>query len=194
MTSVDYERAEHLLGERVGEHALAHSRAVAETAALLATVYGVDPASARLAGLLHDWDRELGPDQLLSSAEALGIDVTDADREVPYLLHAQTGAQGVRAALPDVPDEVIAAIARHTVGAPDMSDLDMVVYIADMISPDRTYGGVAELREAVGNVGLGELFALCYRHSIGHLVREGKRIHPHTVEVWNSQVARGRHE
>ncbi len=67
------------------------------------------------------------------------------------------------------------AVARHTVGAPDMTDLDMVVYLADMIEPAATYPGVDELREAVGDgLALRELFALGYQLSVMHLVRDAQ--------------------
>ena len=41
-----------------------------------------------------------------------------------------------------------------------MTPLDMVVYLADMIEPNRDYPGVQDLRDAVGAVSLSELFAL----------------------------------
>ena len=70
-----------------------------------------------------------------------------------------------------------------------MSDLDMVVYLADMIEPDRGFPGVDDLREAVGTVPLPDLFALGYQHSVSHLVSARRRIHPATVAVWNTLVA-----
>ena len=84
---------------------------------------------------------------------------------------------------------MVQAIARHTVGAPEMTDLDRVVYLADMLEPARTYRGVDKLRQAVGEVSLPELFALGYRVSVMHLLRTRRRIHPETVAVWNSLVA-----
>ena len=190
---VSYEEMELAVAERLGETAAAHSRAVADAAGLLATIYGVDAEQARLAGLLHDWDRELPADELLTSAEGLGIEVTEADRAVPYLLHARTGAERLRRDYPDIPEAVASAVACHTVGSGEMTELDLVVYIADMISADRTFPGVADLREAVGNIGLNELFALCYQHSMLHLIERRKRLHPDTLAVWNRLVARGVH-
>jgi predicted HD superfamily hydrolase involved in NAD metabolism len=190
VSAVEFDRADRILAERLGEKSLAHSRAVAETAGLLASVYGVDPDAARLAGLLHDWDREVEAAELVSEAERQGMELSSSDREVPYLLHARTGAGTLQQAFPDLEDEIRDAIARHTLGAADMSELDMVVYIADMISADRIFPGVGALREAVGNMSLGDLFALCYQQSVSHLVATRKRIHPQTVSVWNSLVAR----
>ena len=190
MVRVSFESMESALEERLGEEGFAHCQAVAETAALLASVYGVDAELARAAGLLHDWDRDVDAESLVRLAIEAGLEVTSVDRVVPYLLHARTGAADVRSAFPDIDEEVIRAIERHTVGHPEMSDLDKVVYIADMIAPGRHYPGVEDLRACAGSVSLGDLFGLCYQQSVGHLVKERKRLHPMTVEVWNALVAR----
>ena len=117
--------------------------------------------------------------------------LSEAELAHPHLLHARTGAAGLRGALPGVPDEVVAAVSHHTVGALDMTPLDMVVYLADMIEPNRDYPGVVALRDAVGSVSLEELFALGYQQSLLHLVTARKCMHPDTVKVWNRYVAGG---
>jgi len=192
---ITYEAADALLGERLSPSAAAHCRRVAQTAASLAERYRVDVAWARLAGLLHDWDRERTPEQLFSAAAAAGLAVSDADATVPYLLHARTGAAALRVPVPappgrpGVPDEVVTAVAHHTVGSSDMSDLDMIVYVADMIEPGREYPGVESLRELSAHATLAELFAAAYQQSILYLIGNRKRIHPDTVAVWNELVA-----
>ena len=191
MADVTFDTAVGALGARLSEGALAHSLRVADTAAGLALIYGADPALAKLAGVLHDWDRELNAEELVASASGAGLGVSEADRAVPYLLHARTGAHGLAEAFPGLAPEVVTAVERHTMGAADMSALDMVVYLADMIEPSRGYPGVQELRDAVGTVPLSELFALGYQHSVAHLVEARCRIHPETVAVWNALVAGG---
>ena len=44
--------------------------------------------------------------------------------------------------------DVVQAIARHTAAAVGMSDLDMIIYIADAIEPSRDFDGLDELRAA----------------------------------------------
>ena len=191
MAEVTFEQARSALRARLGDEAVAHSLRVADTAAELAGAYGVDPALARLAGALHDWDRERSGEELVAAATQAGIGVSAADLAVPYLLHARTGAAGLADAFPGIAPEIVTAVDRHTVGAADMSELDMIVYLADMVEPARHYEGVEELRDAVGVVSLAELFALGYQHSVAHLVETRRRIHPDTVAVWNALVAGG---
>ena len=62
-SSVSYEQAEEALEMRLSFGALAHSQRVAAGGrGAWPDVYGVDVDDARLAGLLHDWDRDLPDD------------------------------------------------------------------------------------------------------------------------------------
>ncbi len=184
-----YETATAALRDRLGEAALAHSERVADTAEGLASIYGVSVASARLAGLLHDWDREASHDELLDSARGEGLALVAAEEVQPRLLHARTAAASLARDFPTLPAEVVSAVARHTVGEAAMGDLDKIVYLADMLEPARDFEGADDLREAVGTLTLDELFARAYQHSLMYLVRERKVIHPDTVAVWNAHVA-----
>lgn len=181
-----FEAAHGALAARLSASALAHCERTAQTAGELASRYGVDVDMARLAGLLHDWDREVPKRELVAHAERHGLEVSDVEHSAPKLLHARTGAAAVRAEFPGLPEAVYSAVEKHTVGAIDMSDLDRVVYLADMIEPGRDYPGVQELRDLVGDVSLGELFLAGYGASIESLIRRRKKLHPVTVDVWNS--------
>lgn len=188
MVAQTYPAAERALSERLSERAYAHCERTAQAAAELAGVYGVDPDLARLAGLLHDWDRETPKHDLVADAARRGMAVSDVEHAQPKLLHARTGAAAVREAFPDLPEAVYSAVQKHTVGALEMSDLDRVVYLADMIEPGRDWPGVEELREEVGRVPLEQLFFLGYAASLGSLIARHKRLHPDTVAVWNALV------
>jgi predicted HD superfamily hydrolase involved in NAD metabolism len=188
MSVPSYDTAREALRRRLGARALAHSDAVAEAAAHLAGVYGVDVPSARLAGLLHDWCKEADHGELVAAAGRLGVTVTDADLARPYLLHGPVGAAELAACFPGLPAEIVHAVRVHTFGDVEMVDLDRVVYIADMIEPKRGYRGIDELRRAVGDVSLAELMTLAYARSITHLVEKRKPLHPTTLAVWNRLV------
>ena len=192
MPDVTYDQVVHVLRDRLGQEALAHSMRVSETAATMAVRYGVDPEPAKLAGALHDWDRERSAGELLDAAARDGLEVSDADAEVPELLHARTAARDIARVFPGIAPEVVRAVERHTVGSADMGPLDMIVYLADMVEPARVFPGVQELRDAVGVVSLQELFARGYQHSLAYLVDIRRPIHPDTVVGWNTFVAEGR--
>lgn len=177
--------------ERVNPRRFEHILGVAATAKELARAYGVDERKARLGGLLHDWDKDLDDAGARARVDELGIKVDSFMYEqMPRLLHGPTAAAALAAAFPQIPRDVIQAIDRHTVGAPDMTPLDMVVYVADAIEPTRTFGSVDELREQVGKVSLEELFLVTFEHLLLMLVSRKRELHPDTVRIWNAYIAR----
>ncbi len=186
--SIGFETALAAVSERLADQELEHSKRVARTAADLARTYGVDVENARLAGLLHDWARDRPDAELLVVAEELELAISDVERAVPYLLHARIGAAEIERTWPDAPRDVVSAVASHTLGSADPSPVEMIVYVADMLEPERTFQGVGSLRDAVGEASLKELYALAYQDSLLHLVRTRRHIHPATVSVWNSIV------
>ena len=138
-------------------------------------------------------DKEYGDDEIRERARALGVDVDPYVLDtMPRLLHGPTAAAELVRAYPDLSADVVQAIARHTAAAVGMSDLDMIIYIADAIEPSRDFDGLDELRAAIGAVPLEELFMMTFNHILLTLVERRRRLHPATVEVWNHYVARSR--
>lgn len=183
-----YEQAHAALARRLSQQALAHSERTAATAIELAQRYGIDVDEAGLAGLLHDWDRELSDEELVERAHQLGIPVTRVDLAVPYLLHGPVAAAELATEMPGLESRVLDAIREHTYGSADMADLSKLVYVADVIEPGRTHPGVEELRARVSSASLQELFTSAYAASLRNLIERRKRIHPQTVTVWNDIV------
>lgn len=192
MAGVTRETALLALRDHVSERSFVHCEAVALESESLARRFGIDPDDAWLAGLLHDWSRDLPAEELVARATELGIGVSEVDVAVPYLLHAEIAAIELAAVFPELGEHLLDAVERHTVGSPHMSALDMCVYVADMIEPARTFDGVEALREASRTESLPDLYARAYAASLAHLVARRKYIHPASVEAWNAIIAEGR--
>lgn len=185
-------RAEEL-AHRVSEKRLRHVMGVVGAAEELACNYGVDARKARLAGLLHDWDKGLDDAQVTARVDELGLrGKLDpwVVSHMPAVLHGHTAAAALARDFPQIPADVLQAIDRHTAAAVDMTPLDMVVYIADAIEPNRRFGRIDELRALVGNVGLEELFFSTYEYWVFLLFERRKPLHPATITVWNAYVAK----
>ena len=99
--------------------------------------------------------------------------------------NADIGAVRVRE-LYGVEDPAISqAIARHTVGGPEMTVLDKIIWYADMIEPGRDFPGVDELRELGRTASLDAMLLAGLSHSIVFVVEKGHLIHPATVLARN---------
>ena len=110
------------------------------------------------------------------------MDVSESVKtSMPWLLHGPTGAEALRRQFPELGEAVFQAVARHTSGAKDMTDLDMIVFVADLIEPGRTFQDVGAVRDAVGKVPLEDLF---------FQAQHDRLLHPDMVEIWNHYAVR----
>lgn len=176
------------LEQRVGPRRFAHSLGVAKTAEELARTYGVDEDEARIAGLLHDWDKGYDDPGILARAAELDMAVDPELQAMPRVLHGMTAAVALGRAFPCLSPAVLQAIDRHTLGAADMTDLDMVIYIADALEPGRKGKRAAKLREAIGTVTLQELFIEVYAYWVELIMERRHPMYSKTVAIWNAYM------
>lgn len=170
-----------------------HSLGVAQTAVNLAREYGVDEYDAAYAGLLHDWDKVLSDHEMLARSAQYGIEVAGSPSAAVGLLHGPVAAYELPHIFEDVSPAVCQAVARHTVGAVDMSALDMVVFIADAIEPHRHGAYAEELRSLVGSISLDELFFRCFSQGLTYVISGGRYLYPTAVTIYNVYAARRSH-
>ncbi len=157
-----------------------HSVGVSKTAKILAKRFGCDPDKAQLAGLLHDCARELTNNRLLSTAEAFGIVVGDIERCHTVLLHALIGSKLAETEYGVADPEIAQAIALHTTGGPHMTVLDKIIFLADVIEPERSFPGVDALRE-LAEQDLDKALLAAYNQAIIFLAERNSIIHPNTI-------------
>ena len=88
LTDEFYEQARKRLKERLDRKRYEHSLSVSDMAVRLARAYGVDERKARLAGLLHDWDKDYSDDEARARARDLGVKANPVVLDsMPRLLH-----------------------------------------------------------------------------------------------------------
>lgn len=185
---IDLAAAERLLQTRVAEgrlseRRLAHSRRVAAEAAELARLHGGDPSAAHLAGILHDYSRDLPASELLSAARRWGIEVGAVEARRPGgLLHGPVAAAELAAG--GLAPEVARAIALHTVGAAGMNVLERCLYVADFCEPGREFAAAVEVR-AVARASLSDAVAEASRFSLLEVIERGRGVVPAALALYN---------
>lgn len=137
MTEYDLKALQKQVKEALSDDRYEHTLGVMYTAESLAMRYGADMTKAAVAGLLHDCAKCIPNAQKLKMCRKNGIEITAMEEKNPSLLHAKLGAYLAETVYGVTDPEILSAIRCHTTGKADMSLLDMIVYMADYIEPNR---------------------------------------------------------
>lgn len=181
--------AQEIIRFKLSKNRFKHSLQVASTAREMAGSFGVDPEKAYLVGLLHDYAKGMSSQGLLAIAESHNLIEHEVDRLLPDLLHAPVGAVLLQEELGIVDREILNAVKYHSLGDIKMSDLDKIIYLADIIEPGRDFPGIERLRcMAFRNLNDGILFGL--DSTIKYCIERGRILHPRTVTVRNHFLAK----
>ncbi|MDE7365457.1 MAG: bis(5'-nucleosyl)-tetraphosphatase (symmetrical) YqeK [Ruminococcus sp.] len=172
------------LKENLSQKRYQHSLNVASECRKLAEKYGEDPDKAYFAGLLHDVCKELSGEKQKALVLASGFAVCREELETRSLWHAIAGAYFVKNVFGVEDIDIINSIRFHTVGRAGMTRLEEIVYLADLISADRTYKDVDKMRKFVYN-DLNEAMLEAFRFSIKSVIKKEGMIPLCTVEGYN---------
>ena len=124
-----------------------HEKQVVKTAIKLAKRYGADVKQAKLAAWLHDIVKEEPRERLLQLMAQNDIMNRFSPSSPPAVWHGPCAAIYARNELGISDEAVLQAVAFHTTGKPDMSLLEKILFVADIISEDRNYGFVEQIRQ-----------------------------------------------
>ncbi len=182
------------LSDHVPMARIHHSLGVEQMAATLAHRHGLDVPSAQVAGLMHDLAKYFKPQLLLQMARSEGLDLDPVLEATPHLLHADVSAIVARDEFGIRDEEILQAIANHTLGRPGMSRLSCIVFIADSLEPSR--GNSSEL-VALRQLSQENLEATVWQtcdYSLKYLLETRCLIHPRTVLTRNWALQKARRE
>ena len=143
---MDVKQAKALARKSMGDKRYQHTLNVKKLAVRLAEQYGADPGKAALAALLHDCAKELPKEELLRILRENVIIAENGPERPSPVWHGICAAILARNRWGVTDEEVLSAVACHTTGKPGMGLLDKILFLADMLSAERDFPGVDELR------------------------------------------------
>lgn len=141
-------RLRSLVKARLSEKRFIHTLGVEKLAVQLAEVLLPEKVSElSVAALLHDVAKELSYEEHIALLKGSDVKYTEEDLSIKPALHSI-------AALPLISEffkeyatpDVCSAVANHTLGAPDMSVFDEIIFISDYAEEGRTYRTCIEVR------------------------------------------------
>jgi len=168
-----------------------HSVAVFETAIKMAEHFNCDKEKVAIAALLHDCGREVPTKESVSWANEHDFSVDEIEANQPILLHSKIGTYFAKEKYGVHDLEILDAIRYHTTGINGMTDIAKIVFLADIIEPNRDYPGVEDLRK-VSFKNLDKAMLMAYCNTTTYLFEEGLLVHPNCIKGYNELVLRAK--
>lgn len=178
-----------IVKEKLSPRRLAHSIAVAETSAKLASQVGISIKKVQIAALLHDYAKGFEEKKLRKIIKKSGWEIDSFELKLIQLLHAPVSAFLAKDEFGIEDKEILEAIRFHTIGHPDMGLLALILYISDYIEPNRNYPGVEEARRRAVE-GITPAIIFITGQSIKYNIDRGRLIHPNTLLLRNAYLRR----
>ena len=167
----DYDELLSKVRERVNKERYAHTVRTAVKALELNGQLGLDPQKVFLSAVLHDVGK---------NEKRIGVPSDAVDGPVA---HQFSGAMIAETEFGVTDEDVLGAIACHTTGKPDMTTLDKLIFVADLVEDGRDYAEVEELRRAV-NADFDSGFRLIIERDYAHLKAVGRPIYHLTEKAY----------
>lgn len=188
---VSPEEIKDILKIRLSKKRYTHSLNVSDAAVRLAERYGEDKEKCRLAGLVHDICKEIPNEEQLVMGKKSIIPLSSVEEKIPALYHAAAGAWYIEHVLHISDEDVLMAVRYHTAARAGMSKTEEIIYLADLISEDRSYKDVARMRKlAFEDIDKAMLEAL--RFSISDVLAKGSLIPESTTQAYNTYAEKSR--
>ena len=169
------------LKERLQEKRLKHSFGVMEMAVKLAECHNVNVEEAEVAGLLHDCAKNMSNDELIEYCKKNGIEIDEVKLKSPGILHADVGADIAKKRF-NVSDNVVQSILYHTLANDEMTSLDKIIYIADLVEEGRVLDGIDVIRD-MAFVDLDKAMLMGLEYCMDNVKTIGKTVHEQSIRA-----------
>ena len=180
-----------ILSRKLKKERFNHTLGACETAIKMAKAFGADEEKVYIAALLHDCAKYMSFEEQIEYAKKLDMQISEEEFLCPAVIHAPLGAAIAKVEYGIDDEEILDAIKAHTVAKENMSEIDKIIYSADLIEPSRSFDGVEELRE-YSETDLDLTFMKCLRTSIMFNLSKDNAVHPDSLKCWNNIVRKGK--
>ena len=172
------------LKENLMEKRYLHTLGVVDTAKKLAKINNVSEEKAEIAALAHDVAKNLSKEKMKEMMKENNIAISALEENNSNLWHSIIAPIEAKAKLGIEDEEILDSIRWHTTGKENMSILTKIIYIADMIEPNRKFDGIEDIRKVTfDNLDAGVYSGLT--HNIEFLLTKNLLIDENTIKARN---------
>ena len=181
---MDYLEIREKVRQNVSETRFLHSQNVSDVARELAAHYHADLGKAEIAGILHDYAKNINKEQSIEIFKKFGLVIDDITLNNPKLLHGPVGACLAQYELGIVDTEILDAIWFHTTAKSNMNLLTKIVYIADFIEIGKQQEGIEGIR-ALAYKDIDSAIIAALNIVIFRTINKGLLVHPDSIHARN---------
>lgn len=125
------------LKKRLDSMRYRHSVSVSYISGSLAMAYNQDVEKAMLAGLLHDYAKNIPIEDQIDYCFKHNIILSEYEMKNKCIIHGKVGASMVMEQFHIKDEEILMAIFNHVCGRDDMGIIEKIVFVSDYIEPER---------------------------------------------------------
>ncbi len=176
----DRESLEEFLSANLKESRYRHSLGVEEMAVRLARLNGADEEKAAFAGRYHDIAKNFDTETMDSYVIKYGLPEKLIGNNA--LAHSKVGAEILEHEFGVTDREILDSVRYHTTARKDMTLLDELIFVADVVEDNRTYSDLDYYQDLAYR----DLDRACLEileYTIGSLTGKGKVIDKDTLEA-----------
>lgn len=175
------------LKKDIGTERYNHSINVMNTSIELAKLYNCSIEEAKIAGLLHDCGKFQDKIKILKMVDEFDIILDDVMKKNTALAHGPLGVAIAKSKYNISNPNILNAIRYHTTGREEMTLLEKIVFIADLIEPSRNFQGVEEMRK-LAYENLDESIILALNKNIQFVIEKKNLLHLDTIKARNRLI------
>ena len=153
---------------------------VEEMAVKLAKLHGADTEKAAFAGRYHDLAKNFDPEKMDEYVRKYDLPENLIGNNA--LAHSKVGAAILEHEFGVTDPEILDAVRYHTTARKDMTLLDELIFVADVVEDNRTYSDL----DYYQNLAYRDLDQACLEildYTIGDLTSKGRTIDRDTLEA-----------
>ena len=123
--------------------------------------------------------------QIEDCIKKFNIELDPLEENNLALSHSVIGSYVAKEVFEIEDEEILNAVKYHTTGRENMTLLEKIIYMADLIEEGRYFPKVEELRELTYSGKLEEALILSFNNTIKFVIDNNQLIHPRTVKARN---------
>ena len=158
-----------------------HSKRVALLAQRMCGLYGLEPEKGYLAGLFHDICKDMDEGLMTELSLTDGMGMSREEIQKPSLLHDRAAAVFLKKEFGLDDEEILEAVALHTLGSRNAGRLAKVVFAADKIEIGRPQSSEKYIDNLLSK-SLDEMVLSVLEENFSYLREKGKTVAERSLE------------